>query len=250
MTEPKICGIRKARSGVCQREATVLTEEKGLICLRHYSGFRAHNLVRKAKRVCKVDGCFKGFYCKGYCERHYWQLHVHRKILNVDRTKFDPNVIRVGRDTAAIILCDQRGFPIAETLIDKTFIEIVRGYKWHLHHEGYAESGSNSIFLHHLVLGRPPVGMEIDHINRNRLDNRFENLRSVTFGQNNMNVSVGTNNTSGVTGVSWHKGARKWQAGIMLDYKNKHLGLFERKQDAIDARKEAERKYFGEYSPK
>ena len=51
-------------------------------------------------------------------------------------------------------------------------------------------------------------------------------------------------NKSGYKGVSWDKRSMKWRAQVMLKRKNYHLGLFDNKQDAINARKEAEEKYF------
>lgn len=55
---------------------------------------------------------------------------------------------------------------------------------------------------------------------------------------------IGTNNKSGVKGVCWNKGRGKWQAEITLKGKNKFLGRFTDKNDAIKARKEAEELYF------
>ena len=54
------------------------------------------------------------------------------------------------------------------------------------------------------------------------------------------------NNTSGVTGVHWHKVKKKWEATI-TEGKKKYLGIFTNKEDAIKARKEAEIKYYGEF---
>ena len=55
------------------------------------------------------------------------------------------------------------------------------------------------------------------------------------------------NNTSGVTGVTWVKQAQKWRARIMIDYKSIVLGSYINKEDAIQTRIEAEKKYFGEF---
>lgn len=88
----------------------------------------------------------------------------------------------------------------------------------------------------------------VDHINHNIKDNRKSNLRIITVSQNAINKKIVSNNTSGVTGVCWNKKDSYWQAYITLDYKTKHLGCFQNKEDAIKARKDAEEKYFGEYS--
>lgn len=88
-----------------------------------------------------------------------------------------------------------------------------------------------------------------DHINKNELDNRRENLRKCTHQQNDFNRDLYKNNTSGFTGVIWVKQIQKWQAAIMLNRKTIYLGVFNNKEDAIKARLQAENKYFGEFAP-
>ena len=92
-----------------------------------------------------------------------------------------------------------------------------------------------------------PDGMVVDHINLNPLNNRKSNLRICTKQQNEMNRPTRSHNTSGVTGVSKHKQTNKWRAYIEYNQKYIHLGLFNTKEEAIKARKEAELKYFGKY---
>ena len=82
--------------------------------------------------------------------------------------------------------------------------------------------------------GEWPVN--IDHINGVRSDNRWENLREVTFAENMKNKRINKNNTSGVTGVSFDRSNNKWTATLG----RLRLGAFENKQDAIRARKKAE----------
>lgn len=84
---------------------------------------------------------------------------------------------------------------------------------------------------------------EIDHINRNRSDNRWDNLRAVDHAENAHNLPLMGSNTSGVCGVSWHQRAGKWRAQINLDDRQRHLGLFTDKADAIAARRAAEIKF-------
>ena len=88
-----------------------------------------------------------------------------------------------------------------------------------------------------------------DHKNRNTLDNRKENFRQASSLENARNRSVPNNNTSGVIGVSWHKGKGKWQTRIMVDYKSIYIGAFLNKEDAIKARLRAEAKYYGNFAP-
>lgn len=88
--------------------------------------------------------------------------------------------------------------------------------------------------------------LDIDHINRNRSDNRIANLREVSHKQNHQNASKPSNNTSGHTGVTWRKQSAKWQARIKHNYKMIHLGYFENLEEAIAARKAAEKLYWAD----
>lgn len=78
-----------------------------------------------------------------------------------------------------------------------------------------------------------PDGLEIDHINRQRHDNRIENLRVVSRHQNMKNKSVYANNTSGVSGVGLMQG--KWRVRIS----NKQIGVFDTFEEAVKVRKQA-----------
>ncbi len=76
----------------------------------------------------------------------------------------------------------------------------------------------------------------LDHINRDRSDNTLSNLRQVSAFENSRNCSMGSHNTSGVTGVSWNKKAGKWRAFIKHERKHIHLGTFDDKASAVAAR--------------
>lgn len=83
----------------------------------------------------------------------------------------------------------------------------------------------------------------VDHINHDKLDNRWCTLREATQNNNCKNRSIGKNNKSGVVGVFWNTNLGKWGCCICVYGKNKHLGLFTDKQEAVNARKQAEDKY-------
>ena len=112
-----------------------------------------------------------------------------------------------------------------------------------------------SQLMAHIPGQRKPIRMHVwlgfknyDHIDRNELNNRRNNLRLATVKENARNGSLRSTNTSGIIGVGWRKRYQKWQAQITVDYKNIHLGYFADK-DAIRARLNAEVKYFGEFAP-
>lgn len=84
---------------------------------------------------------------------------------------------------------------------------------------------------------------QIDHINGNGLDNRLENLRAVSKGENLRNQKIPKNNTSGTLGVSFDKRYKSYLASIQINGKSKYLGLFKNKEEAIAARAAANIKY-------
>ena len=80
--------------------------------------------------------------------------------------------------------------------------------------------------LHHLIVGKPPRGTMIDHIEHNGLDNRKENLRFVTNQQNQQNSRSSKNSSSKYKGVSWSKARKIWYASIMHERKSIAIGRF------------------------
>ena len=94
-----------------------------------------------------------------------------------------------------------------------------------------------------LYYGIDPGANEIDHIDQDPTNNRIGNLRLVSHGDNMKNQRKRSDNTSGITGVHWHKGTGKWRAYIHKDGKILHLGLFEDKFEAICVRKSAENRF-------
>ena len=104
---------------------------------------------------------------------------------------------------------------------------------------------NKKVIMHWVVLG----DKWYDHINRNPLDNRKENLRKATRAENNRNCSISKNNTSGIIGLCWNKRNNNWRVRITVDRKVIELGSFVNKEDAIVARLKAELLYFGEFAP-
>ena len=105
------------------------------------------------------------------------------------------------------------------------------------------------IQLHRFIVDAPE-GMIVDHIRgeQSRTDNRKRNLRFATVSQNGQNRKRGANNSSGVVGVYKHKPTNTWRAYICISNHNIWLGSFNDIEEAIKARKDAEEKYFGEWS--
>lgn len=165
-----------------------------------------------------------------------------------------PNEITTAGDTAIISLSQGQS-----TIIDASDLPLVRGIRWWAawapNVNGYYAAGkprSNDgtrrlTHLQRFLTGEPP-GMQIDHINRNTLDNRRSNLRVVTRSQNKANANQYRNNTSGFVGVYFQSRSGKWQASIPVGGHNRYLGTFKTSTEAAVARDAAAREVFGEHA--
>jgi len=144
-----------------------------------------------------------------------------------------------------------------ETLVDDEDFEFLSKKKWFFclgyarrtFHRGKGKGTQDpkAILMHREILNVND-GEYVDHINGNRLDNRRSNLRKCTIRQNNQNIGIKSTNTSGYKGVSWKKDKNKWKAYITLNNKQKHLGYFEKIEDAAIAYNNAAKMYFNEFA--
>ena len=90
--------------------------------------------------------------------------------------------------------------------------------------------------------------MVVDHINHNGLDNRKCNLRICTNQENICNCEIPKNNKSGCKGVYWAKDKHKWTVQVTVNNKTIYIGRYDNLEEAIMARKEASKKYYGEFA--
>ena len=139
-------------------------------------------------------------------------------------------------------------------MIDKEDYEIVKNYYWRVDKLGYVISSiynektgryNKLLKLHRLIMDAPD-DMVVDHIDGNKLNNRKCNLRICTQAENNRNHCVSSNSSTGVTGVRWNKINNSWR--VMISDIN--IGSYKNFEDAVKARKQAEKKYFGEFARK
>jgi hypothetical protein len=148
--------------------------------------------------------------------------------------------------------------PNTFAIVDDEDFEWASQWKWFAHRNKDHFYAARSIpapnnerreLLLHRELMKAPIGLMVDHKNRNGLDNRKENLRICTNQQNQWNRKKARNGkTSRFIGVRWHKGDRKFYAEIQVDGRRKHLGGFASEEDAAIARDKAVIKYHGPYA--
>ena len=138
-------------------------------------------------------------------------------------------------------------------LFDKEDFEKIKKYYWYSAHGYIASVGDDykakRIYMHRFIVDCPD-NMVVDHINHDTSDNRKCNLRICHKADNNRNVTVTIQNSSGVRGVGLNNKKNRWVARIYYNNQNIWLGSYIKKDDAIRARKEAELKYFGEFAYK
>lgn len=111
-----------------------------------------------------------------------------------------------------------------EILVDDDDYDFLNRHNWNVNMDGYvtASLGNVTVKMHRLVMFCPK-GLVVDHVNRNKLDNRKENLRHVTVRQNSMNVGKTKHNISGYIGVKFHKCNQTYVATVSENKKHIYL---------------------------
>lgn len=151
---------------------------------------------------------------------------------------------------------------IREVLLSRGFVgyineedwSLVEGYTWHAKPHGTTIYPQTSYKkpdgswtkkkMHQIIMGSRE-GYEVDHIDRNGLNNTRANLRWVTRTENIWNRGMHKSNTSGYKGVSYNKSREKYSAYITVEGKRKHLGYFTSVENAAEARHTAEKERSG-----
>ena len=169
------------------------------------------------------------------CRKHYLRKYKNK---NINRSIYDPNTYEIYDTYAEIVLYDRNGNECGRAIIDIEDVELCKKYKWHIKRDrrtSYAISnGESRVFLHRLVMNYSGND-DVDHINRNGLDNRKSNLRIVTRSANIMNQDE----SNGIKKVP----SGNYQVAIGKDYKTIYIGTYSSFEDAYNARKNAEEKY-------
>lgn len=210
--------------------------------------------ILTAKRMVGTD---KAYHAKWLCECDCGNTTVvsathllsgHTKSCGCLKNKRKSNKYVFNRYYGKIIFDDGN-----EMLFDKEDYRYLSMYFWiYDSHSGRVLSTVHGKTVHvaRYILesnGYSLDGYVVDHINHDTLDERKRNLRRCEQKQNAMNRKVSKRSLTGYSGV--YKRKEKFIAVIRADRILYHLGTFDSIEDAITARKQAESKYFGEYSP-
>lgn len=140
-------------------------------------------------------------------------------------------------------------------IVDDADYEWLNQYGWYLI-RGSVQSNprwlvaSDGSRLINRIIMNAPKGVIVDHKNRNKLDNRRENLRLATRTQNNQNRTPSKKTKSGYKGVVWHKESQLWFAKIVVNKKDVSLGYYPTKEEAAEQYNIAAQKYFGDFACK
>ncbi len=144
------------------------------------------------------------------------------------------------------------------SLVDGDDFERVNQHRWYTSSDGYAwrrrkvsESGPSKIRMHRFIMGSPPfIGAAVDHINRDKLDNRKCNLRWATNSQNAANWTREKkmcDKHSPYRGIHAHKNGT-FQAQIRINGKKQHLGYFKSASLAAQTYNLAAAMHYGEFA--
>ena len=214
-------------------------------------------MIEKKIRICEVCGVTSEthkVHCHPksnmtLCNKHYQQMKAYGKIL--ERTISDPNEIIINDFEAEIVIYNRKHEEIARCIIDKEDINKIKDHNWHMEsrHKKYIATQINrkTVKIHRFLMNAKE-NEQVDHIDGNPLNNKKSNLRIVNGSQNSINRFYPNRNKSGVIGVHWITRDEIWIAKITVDKKDIILYRGKDKEEAIRRRKEAEEKYYGEYS--
>lgn len=140
-------------------------------------------------------------------------------------------------------------------LLDDEDYEVQSKFNWQWCESNIIRCTSKNGIRRNVILAREinktPAGLDTDHINRNKLDNRKENLRTATRSGNCANRKKFKNGmTSKYKGVCLKKGSRNkpWNAQIQISGKRTSIGLFANEIDAALAYNQAAKKQYGEFA--
>ena len=198
----------------------------------------------KCTEVCCV--CGNTFSCrydgKPYCNKHW--LRMYNNGTTEPKKKAVTNRYIVEDETAKILTANGE-----EILVDATDLDLVKDHSWCVSSQGYAVANIDGrvVKINRYILGNECEGKVVDHINRNKLDNRRANLRYATPCENSRNCSKTKGSTNPYVGVRLTKSGN-YAVRITADRQDIYVGTYNNLQEAIAERQKAEIKYHKEFA--
>lgn len=146
-------------------------------------------------------------------------------------------------DTAYVICNNKKGEISGFFSIDREDIAILPDRKFYIGVEQYpnVKLGQKTLTLHRILMPREdkPKKLVVDHINRNRLDNRKCNLRWVDRSLNSLNRSCTGSSSSGFKNVYYSKGYGKYESRFVYKGETHHFGCYDTAEEAHEAKEKA-----------
>lgn len=179
--------------------------------------------------LCSIENCWNLVYAKNLCKMHYQRL----------RRVGDPNITLKSRRTVLpkpILHSSYAEIPLTKGLyarIDLEDVEAISKYFWHVAANNYAarREGDKIIYMHQDLL-KAEEGTEIDHDDRNGLNNRRYNIKAVTHQENMLNSITSLERT----GIGFDRTHRKYKAYIDEPFsKRVNIGTFRTREKAVQA---------------
>ena len=179
--------------------------------------------------MCVIAWCNNKPIWNNYCRKHYDEIRKYGKITN-NRPRGKRNDYIICNNYAELIILDKEGLEIVRTKIDIEDVDKLKMYSFRYDKGHYIKGVTNNknIYLHRIVMDYNG-NLEIDHINRNKLDNRKCNLRIVDRVMNANNIE--RKKTCGIS-----KTKRKLKKPYQLKIKKKYIGYYKTLEEAINAR--------------
>lgn len=178
---------------------------------------------------------------KPYCNKHYQSVHKYGHPFGSQRKRTCQFIL----DGKTLKILTAKGDVI---LADSSDYDVLSHHSWCVSKTGYAVARIKGkvVKMHRFLVSECDENHEIDHMNRNRLDNRRENLRICTRGENAKNLGPKIGNKLRQVGIRKNENGR-YVVRITSDRMYHHIGNFTSLEEAVDARIKAEKKYHGHF---
>ena len=214
----------------------------------------------QATEICCICGQQAYSKTKGrcYCAKHFNSMYTFGQPFGKIQTtrKCNNSYVYYPEYNAYAVIENVKDPNTKVFLISEEDFEKIHNKSWYIDTQGYINTSvprndgttrSIPIKLYNYIM-EPQKGNVIDHMNRNKLDNRRENLRECTKLENDRNKIQEVNKSPIFRGVRLTENGKKYRTRIKVMDKEINLGTYETKEEAINARLEAEKRYYGEFA--